>query len=147
VVNVVVNTIVDVVVNVTIVDVSVIVVVDVTIVDVSVIVVVDVIVKESELTVEVRTLPIPEAARSETENDAMMGMTKPALSTIFLRIARREGFTDANILSSFSSLIIAPLIEFISGPSTRHSAHARAAPNHRCLKQLRRALGRPAKSA
>jgi hypothetical protein len=63
---------------------------------VDVIVFVDVIVKEIELTVEVWMLPIPEAARSDTENEAMMGMTKPALSTIFLRIARREGSTDAN---------------------------------------------------
>ena len=96
---------VNVVVNVTIVDVVVNVVVDVI---GDAIVVVDVIVKDIELTVETGTLPIPAAARSDTENEAIIGITKPALSTIFFRIARREGSTDANTSSSFFSFIVVP---------------------------------------
>jgi hypothetical protein len=51
------------------------------------------------------TLPIPLAANSVTGNEAIMGTTKPAASNIFLRIARREGSTDAYTWSSLSSFI------------------------------------------
>jgi hypothetical protein len=45
---------------------------------------------------EVAGLPIPWAIRSVTEKEAIMGIAKPPPITIFLRMARREGSTDAN---------------------------------------------------
>ena len=54
---------------------------------------------------EVAGLPIPWAISSFTEKEAITGTAKAPPITIFLRIARREGSTDANTRSSFPSLI------------------------------------------
>ena len=45
---------------------------------------------------EVAGLPIPWAISSVTEKETITGMAKPPPITIFLRMARRDGSTDAN---------------------------------------------------